>query len=91
MAIPHTSLLPAEMNDSAVTLPDANLRGDNYRRAYAEGKAAPTEYGVTTGFGSLANVRIAIADPHDVSGTPQRLQHLGGQLGQCFPFRSGAA
>src|SRR5687767_14203648 len=32
---------------------------ENYRRAYAEGKAAPTEYGVTTGFGEFKDKPIA--------------------------------
>lgn len=35
---------------------------DNYRRAYAEGQAAPTEYGVTTGFGEFKDKPIAPDD-----------------------------
>ncbi|HEX8412138.1 MAG TPA: histidine ammonia-lyase [Thermoanaerobaculia bacterium] len=35
---------------------------ENYRRAYAEGKAAPTEYGVTTGFGEFKDKPIAPDD-----------------------------
>ncbi|HEV7241929.1 MAG TPA: histidine ammonia-lyase [Thermoanaerobaculia bacterium] len=35
---------------------------ENYRRAYAEGKAAPTEYGVTTGFGEFKDKPIAPED-----------------------------
>ena len=35
---------------------------ENYRRAYAAGKAAPTEYGVTTGFGEFKDKPIAPDD-----------------------------
>jgi histidine ammonia-lyase len=35
---------------------------DNYRTAYAKGKAAPTEYGVTTGFGEFKDKPIAPDD-----------------------------
>ncbi|HYC88086.1 MAG TPA: histidine ammonia-lyase [Thermoanaerobaculia bacterium] len=35
---------------------------ENYRRAYAEGKAAPSEYGVTTGFGEFKDKPIAPDD-----------------------------
>ena len=35
---------------------------ENYRRAYAEGSAAPTEYGVTTGFGEFKDKPIAPDD-----------------------------
>jgi histidine ammonia-lyase len=35
---------------------------ENYRRAYAEGKAAPSEYGVTTGFGEFKDKAIAPDD-----------------------------
>jgi histidine ammonia-lyase len=35
---------------------------DNYRTAYAAGKAAPTEYGVTTGFGEFKDKPIAPDD-----------------------------
>jgi histidine ammonia-lyase len=35
---------------------------ENYRRAYAKGKAAPTEYGVTTGFGEFKDKPIAPDD-----------------------------
>ncbi|HYR28705.1 MAG TPA: histidine ammonia-lyase, partial [Thermoanaerobaculia bacterium] len=35
---------------------------ENYRRAYAEGKAAPTEYGVTTGFGEFKDKPVAPED-----------------------------
>lgn len=35
---------------------------DNYRRAYAAGQAAPTEYGVTTGFGEFKDKPIAPDD-----------------------------
>ena len=35
---------------------------DNYRRAWAEGKAAPSEYGVTTGFGEFKDKPIAPDD-----------------------------
>ncbi len=35
---------------------------ENYRRAYEQGKAAPTEYGVTTGFGEFKDKPIAPED-----------------------------
>jgi len=35
---------------------------ENYRRAYAEGKAAATEYGVTTGFGEFKDKPVAPDD-----------------------------
>ncbi len=35
---------------------------ENYRRAWAEGKAAPSEYGVTTGFGEFKDKPIAPDD-----------------------------
>ena len=35
---------------------------ENYRRAFAEGKAAPSEYGVTTGFGEFKDKPIAPDD-----------------------------
>jgi histidine ammonia-lyase len=35
---------------------------DNYKRAYDAGKPAPTEYGVTTGFGEFKDTPIAPAD-----------------------------
>ena len=35
---------------------------ENYRRAYAAGQAAPTEYGVTTGFGEFKDKPIAPDD-----------------------------
>jgi histidine ammonia-lyase len=35
---------------------------DNYRKAWDEGKAAPTEYGVTTGFGEFKDKPIAPDD-----------------------------
>src|SRR5688500_20093710 len=35
---------------------------ENYRRAWADGKAAPSEYGVTTGFGEFKDKPIAPDD-----------------------------
>ena len=35
---------------------------ENYRRAYEQGQAAPTEYGVTTGFGEFKDKPIAPED-----------------------------
>ncbi|HEX6084859.1 MAG TPA: aromatic amino acid ammonia-lyase, partial [Thermoanaerobaculia bacterium] len=43
---------------------------ENYRRAYAEGKAAPSEYGVTTGFGEFKDKPIA---PNDLEQLQRNL------------------
>lgn len=50
--------------DALVTRSEALIARivENYRRAYEAGKAAPTEYGVTTGFGEFKDKPIAPDD-----------------------------
>jgi histidine ammonia-lyase len=56
---------------------------DNYRRAWAAGEPAPTEYGVTTGFGEFKDKPIA---PNDLEQLQRNLllSHSVG-VGEAFP------
>ena len=61
---------------------------ENYRRAYAEKKAPPTEYGVTTGFGEFKDKPIA---PEELEQLQRNLLEDVVHLGRAARIKSLAA